>query len=317
MKLTIILTVYNKEQYLQRALDSLLNQMDVDNDDYEVLAINDGSSDGSLSILNDYALHYSRLRILNQENQGLSMARNNGIDEAKGRYVWFVDADDEIALNSVNIICNTALFNYDIIPIYAKTEGVDRVRNRVNVNVLTGKDIIVGGHWEQCGVFWVYKRVFLIDNNLYFMPGVYHEDSEFTPRMLYFAKTVKVVPEVLYTVHRDPNSITQIPRSKRAFDYLVVTESLCRFIKEYGEDKTEIGKTIYTYIAEIINMALYIIVKNNPYEQKKFNQQLYNKRLLVFEVLRNAKKVKYRIESILFRLFPRHCVRVYKMMKMI
>ena len=275
MILTIVLTVYNKESFLQRALDALLNQEGTNEGDYEVLAVNDGSTDGSAAILEEYARLDSRVRILTQQNQGLSMARNNGIEVALGDYVWFVDADDVIASNSVHLICGAIRSKPDVIPIYAKTEGIDRVRNRIDVRAETGKDILRGWKCEQCGVFWILRKDFLVDNNLRFFKGIYHEDAEFTPRMLYLAKTVKVIPEVLYFVYRDPDSITQVPRPKRAFDYLIVSERLSNFVVENGETGTIIGKVIDGNTAQNINNALAIITKNSKEERKKFNREFY------------------------------------------
>ena len=220
--------------------------------------MNDGSTDGSESVINEFVKHRKDVRVLTQENLGLSMARNNGIKAAKGEYVWFVDADDTISKNAVRLICEAILFNSDVIPVYAKIDGIERIRNGVDVNAKTGRDILLGGKWEPCGVFNVFKRSFLLSNDLSFLSGIYHEDDEFTPRALYCAKTVKVVPEILYTVFRDPGSITQVPRPKRAFDYLTVAESLSRFIEAKGEKDTGIGMAIYTHAALCINNGLYV-----------------------------------------------------------
>lgn len=315
MILTIVLTVYNKESFLQRALDALLNQEGTNEGDYEVLAVNDGSTDGSAAILEEYARLDSRVRILTQQNQGLSMARNNGIEVALGDYVWFVDADDVIASNSVHLICGAIRSKPDVIPIYAKTEGIDRVRNRIDVRAETGKDILRGWKCEQCGVFWILRKDFLVDNNLRFFKGIYHEDAEFTPRMLYLAKTVKVIPEVLYFVYRDPDSITQVPRPKRAFDYLIVSERLSNFVVENGETGTIIGKVIDGNTAQNINNALAIITKNSKEERKKFNREFYMKRKLFMRALKGAPQLKYHVEAFLFRLFPKQYVWVYNMMK--
>lgn len=315
MKLTIVLTVYNKEQYLRRAFDALLAQEGTSDGDYEILVVNDGSTDGSLAIIEGIARENKRIRVLSQKNQGLSMARNNGVDAAQGEYVWFVDADDIISSQSVKLICEAIASQPDVIPIYAKTEGVDIVRNAIPVDVKTGKDILVCGRWQQCGVFYIFRKSFLLDNNLRFMPGVYHEDAEFTPRMLYAAKSVKVIPEVLYTVYRDPDSITQVPRAKRAFDYLTVAESLSRFIVDKGEDGTSIGKAIDAYTAQDINNAFFVISQNSKNEQKKLNDVYYSKREVLNRVLRSAPQLKYKLESFLFSLFPKHYVRIYKLMK--
>lgn len=316
MKLTIILTVYNKEQYLQRALEALLNQQYIHEDDYELLAVNDGSTDGSAVILEKYAQRDARVRILTQQNQGLSMARNNGVKAAQGEYVWFVDADDVVSSKSVQSICEAMKSKPDIIPIYAKTEGIEKVRNKIPETVRSGKDILCSMKWEACGVFNVFRRTFLIENGLSFVPGIYHEDAEFTPRMLYAAKTVRVVPEILYEVIREPNSITQVPRAKRAFDYLIVAENLNHFIEEKGEMGTRIGWVFDYRIAMAINEALNVIVSNSKEEQSRFNMALDSKRQLI-RTLKDSRVLKYRIEALLFRLFPGQYTIIYRLLKLL
>lgn len=315
MKLSIILTVYNKEAYLHRAFSALLCQEVVNREAFEVLVINDGSTDGSLTICEEYAKKDNRVRIITQTNQGLSMARNNGVDVAHGDYVWFVDADDIISSKAVNLICEAAKNNPDIIPIYAKTDGVDRVRNAVDINANTGVDILLGGNWEPCGVFNVFNRSFLKDNNLRFFPGIYHEDFEFTPRMLYCAKTVKVIPQTLYIVYRDPDSITQVPRPQRAFDYLIVAERLGDFVKSNCEEDTVIGNTIESCASVAINNAFNIICQNGKEEQAAFNKAFYEKHTTFIQSLKKGNLKKYQIEAFLFGVFPRHAVLIYNFLK--
>ena len=316
MILSIILTVYNKEPYLQRALDALLLQDVAKDDDYEVLAINDGSTDGSAAILDEYAQRDKRVRILTQQNQGLSMARNNGVIAARGNYVWFVDSDDIISAKSVRLICDATQMYPDVIPIYARTEGLKKVRNAVSPAAKTGKDILLGGHWEQCGVFWIFRKDFLKENGLRFLPGVYHEDAEFTPRMLYTAKSIKVVPEILYTVIHEPNSITGVPRPKRAFDCLTVVDSLNTFMEKNKLKGTDCGRAITSQAALLINNGFDIIVKNNKSEQDSFDDVIISKAYLI-DLLMSAPHWKYRLEALLFGLFPGHYVRIYKLLKRI
>lgn len=316
MKLSIVLTVYNKEPYLCRALDALLGQEDVMECEYEILAVNDGSTDGSATILEQYASKDSRLHILTQENQGLSMARNNGAAASNGDYVWFVDADDTISPKSVRMICDVMSECPDVIPIYAKTNGIDKIRNEIPVNVTTGKEVILCSHWQACSVFWVFRLKFLKNNNLWFMSGIYHEDAEFTPRMLYAAKSVKVVPEALYTVYRISDSITQVPRAKRAFDYLKIATNLSAFVVGNGEQDTAIGKAIDDFTAMAINNAFSIIVVNNKEMHRQLNSDFFEKRHSLIRVLKSSQPIKYRIEALLFQLFPKHYVQVYRTMKL-
>ena len=313
--LSIILTVYNKEPYLRRALDALLNQHDIHDNDYEVLAVNDGSKDGSATILEEYARRDARIRVLTQQNQGLSMARNNGMEVACGDYVWFVDADDTISEQSVSLILNASSSHPDVIPVYAEIDGIDKVRNKVGPDLKTGKDVLLEAKWEHCGVFWVFRKQFLVDNDLRFVPGIYHEDAEFTPRMLYLAQSVKVVPEILYKVFRgDENSITEVPRPKRSYDMVFVVEQLMAFFESHGEYRTAIDKVMCNNNAGILNTAFYVISCNNEAECDKFDRCLYEKRHILSS-FSGASLLKYRLEGCLFRLFPRHCVRVFRLFR--
>lgn len=316
MKLSIILTVYNKEPYLKRALDAILNQKGLSNGEYEVLAVNDGSTDGSAAIIDEYAKRDSRLRVLTQRNQGLSMARNNGVQEANGDYVWFVDADDIISSKAVSLICGAMASQPDIIPIYAQTEGDERIRNCVPRTAKTGKDILLSGRWQACGVFNVFRRGFLRENNLSFFPGIFHEDSEFTPRVLFLAKKVLVVPEVLYIVIHEPNSITQVPRPKRAFDCLIVAERLKSFIDSQVNTDPVVARSFNSYISGVINGALRVIIQNSDKDQELFNKALYNEPLLL-HVFFETGVIRYRIEGLLFKLFPERYTRIFSLMKIL
>ena len=243
------------------------------------------------------------------------MARNNGVKEARGEYVWFVDADDTYSRNAVKLICKEIEHSPDVIPIYARTDGSDSVRNKIPCTVKSGKDVLLSRRWQQCGVFWIFRRSFLKENDLFFIPGIYHEDAEFTPRMLYAAQKVSVIPEVLYLVFRDPSGITQVPRSKRAFDYLQVSERLSSFVVNHNEDGTQIGKVIDSYTAQSINNAFFVICQNNKEEQKAFNSTFYEKRESLLRVLHSAPQLKYHIEALLFRLFPKRYVSTYKFLR--
>ena len=93
MRFSIIIPAYNAEAYLQRCLDSIFSQ---EFEDYEVVVINDGSTDDTAELLVQYAAGHTNLRVITQSNQGMATARNRGIDKAKGEYILFVDSDDEL-----------------------------------------------------------------------------------------------------------------------------------------------------------------------------------------------------------------------------
>ena len=106
--LSIILPVYNAETYIKQCLDSLLEQ-DTEQEKYEIICINDGSTDDSLRILEEYAKKYDNIRLIDKQNEGVSVARNLGLEKACGEYVWFVDADDWIARNCLSAITEEIL----------------------------------------------------------------------------------------------------------------------------------------------------------------------------------------------------------------
>ena len=100
-KFSIIIPVYNVERYLSKSLDSVINQT---LKDIEIICIDDGSTDNSLRILNEYAAKDSRIIIIKQENHGQGIARNKGVDIANGQYVLFVDPDDWIEENTLDVL---------------------------------------------------------------------------------------------------------------------------------------------------------------------------------------------------------------------
>lgn len=101
--LSIIVPVYNVGEYIEMCLDSLLEQ-DIEKSWYEIICVNDGSTDNSLSILQEYAKTNGNIRVINKTNGGVASARNLGLDSAIGQYIWFVDADDWLARNSFALI---------------------------------------------------------------------------------------------------------------------------------------------------------------------------------------------------------------------
>lgn len=314
MKLSIILTVYNKEPYLRKALDALISYKGVYSEEYEILAVNDGSTDGSSIILEEYICRDSRIKVLTQTNQGLSMARNNGIDASTGDYVWFVDADDVISDNAVEILCRAMETKPDVIPIYAITEGDNRIRNKISTSVKTGKDVLIERKWEDCGVFFILKRNFLNDKCLRFVPGMFHEDAEFTPRMLYEAQLVVVVPQVLYTVVRTPGSITNVPNPKRAYDLLSVAEGNYELVENNDLWNSKVGHSICYHGAFSITNALHIVVQQNKEEINRFNNCFYKERHFV-KMFFYSLELRYLLFGLLLLLFPKKSVFIYRILK--
>lgn len=309
IKLSIIVPVYKTEQYLKRCLSSILEQ-EVDRSLYEVIIINDGSPDNSQPIIEDFCDKYNNASYLIQSNQGLSMARNNGMDRAQGEYIWFIDSDDWVKDNSISCILKECGTTPDAISISYIKEGADSA-SPAEPYTTTGMDVLQTKHFARGMVFYILRREFIKMHNLSIYPGIYHEDAEFTPRMLYFAQSVRVIPDPLYFMYSNPASITRSVNPKRSFDLLTVSDNLYKF-KEIIVDQS-IQKVFDYLISVNINTALANISTGERSEQIMFNKALHD-RVYLLPALWNS-HLKYRIEYVLFKLFPNKYVETYKFIK--
>lgn len=309
--ISIIITVYNKAEYLPRCLESCLNQQEVPAGSYEVIAVDDGSTDESPAILGEYVAKWPFLRVITQPNAGLSVARNNGVAEAKGAYLWFVDADDHIAPDAVKTLLAQESAMPDVVAFRAQTEGEKEERNLLPPGMYAGQALLRGNLFEDCAPFYLFRKEFLRDWRLSFYPGICHEDAEFTPRMLYVASEVSVCEKVLYHVSPAPNSLGRHPSLKRAYDLVTVADSLADFCQQH-QMRPEVADVFSFRISKALNNALSIIVMFDDNEQKSFDSHLYDHKYLFGEM---GGLKKYRLERVLFRLFPQHVVEVYRYMK--
>ena len=315
MKFSVIIPVYNVEQFLQRCLESVLKQVDLSIYDFEVIIVNDGSEDDSLSIAQTYAGRFENIRIINQSNRGLSAARNAGLAMAKGEYVWFVDSDDFIYDRSLSII-NNALVNHrpDVFLIRAANligadKNVRQVEFKETENSWTGKDILKQRIWLTCVPFYIFKRSFLLENGLYFYEGIFHEDNEFTPRMLYLAQDVRLLNDVLYFVYQNPNSITRTVNYKKSFDLIKVAISLSNFCNQYVAEN-DVRLIFHQFISLNINNALFGTKGMSMEMSAEFSMQMDRARHL-FKHLLKSKTLKYIIEGFLFKLSKKY-IRIYQ-----
>ena len=258
MFISIIIPVYNVEQYLRECLDSVVSQSF---DDYEVVCINDGSSDGSLAILEEYKNRYSKIQVISQQNKGLSGARNVGIKAAKGDYVFFLDSDDWVEPNTLQILFENNS-GQDLLCFngrsYYENGFKEEPDKGITEDKLKGWDyyckyaLVSRKFHFVCTVLRMYRNEFLIQNNLFFEEGIYHEDNLFTPIACYKAEFVKVIPDCLYIYRRmREGSITeptngQKANYKRIIDTVYVSNKLSYyFIPKIGIDKL----TLYREIA--------------------------------------------------------------------
>lgn len=238
MDFSIIVPVYQVEDYLERCVDSLLKQRDAE---YEILLIDDGSKDRSGEICDIYAQMNSRIKVFHKKNGGLSSARNYGIDRAQGKYVLFVDSDDYVETDLCEILkaftdrhpCADAFIYGGV----EESEGtvIDEIRR---IEPKQAKEWNAHEYLKYAyrnrnlnvqAWLYVYRKEFLDKNGLRFKEGILHEDVEFTPRVLLNAAQIVEVPGNFYHyVVREGSISTSKNMEKNICDLFQTLEEQCR-----------------------------------------------------------------------------------------
>lgn len=239
--LTIVIPVYNVSQYVEKCIRSCYKQ-NVPISNFEVIIVNDGSTDDSLEICEKLKKEFTELKIISQKNKGLSGARNTGLKNANGKYIWFVDSDDWVEED-----CFTVLFEnlkqlevdlfwigHDVI--YNGVSNRKYIPNKID-NPITGEKLFVK-HLNNLFYIWkfIYKKEFLVNNSLEFYEGLIYEDLEFTPRALLKAKSCYTIHKSFYNYLIRNGSIASISniKSKSINDRLYIIDKLNELIKIEG-----------------------------------------------------------------------------------
>ena len=223
-RLSYIVPVYNVAPYLRKCVDSLLVQ---DYKNYEIILVDDGSTDGCGAICDEYAA-YENIRVIHQPNAGLSAARNAGLTVAKGKYICFVDSDDYWEEDVLGGLMEQLerekldVLRFDYQNVRIKDEGVNEFGNRERYEVFqpyksphqtdTRHDVVNGKTYldERMG-YACYAWQFLINRELTdtFTPGIHFEDVDWLPRMMLQAKRVSCTQRIVYNYLVRQGSITQ------------------------------------------------------------------------------------------------------------
>lgn len=271
--LSIIVPIFNVENYLDRCLHSLLEQ-DIPASKYEIILINDGSTDSSYDIAKQYKEKYNNVILLTQENKGQGSARNKGIEFANGKYIMFVDSDDMLLPNVLNKIltvseekdldvCAYRMFSYD-----SKGNVHESACQPFKANkVYDGKYAFMHGADIGSSCIYLYNHTFLIKNNLRFLEGIYHEDVDFVLRMYAFVKRIMYLDVVAYSYTWNPDStdrnIYYEKIIKQFHDEFKIIENIKLFVDSYVYDKEFKGFYNKHNNSILISLFLRIILNKN------------------------------------------------------
>lgn len=298
IKTSIIVPVYNTAEYLRDCFDSIYNQTQKE---IEVIAINDGSTDGSLNVLEEIKREHPKLIIYSQENKGLGAARNKGMELATGEYIYFIDSDDCIISTAMDTCYRYAKeYELDMVMFDADTfgdityESEDYDRSQL----IEEQETVMCGE-EYAHKYWLKKFYpsacliytetrFLKRNRLKFLPGVYYEDNEFHCKAIPLANRIMYIPQALYRRRfREASIMTSEYDIRHARDFLCV-------IKAVDNQKCNIRLEEIKHQLEI--QFLYILywnsIKNNLLQERQFANDFFETALQIYgKVIENINEV--------------------------
>ena len=306
MKLSIIITVYNLEKYLEKLFNSLIPQLNEFRQDVEVVVIDDGSKDNSLEIIekfNDDKI----MKVIRQQNMGVSAARNNGIIQSCGEFITFLDGDDFIETSYLKTIMNNLKTNQDvyIYPFYYFKE------NKRRLSYVPKKDkwlktkrkeellySLVYNHKEIHSVPWnkIYKKEIIKENNIFFENKKFFEDIFFNLEYFYYIKTIGIIDEPIVNYVQRNGSIT------KSYDIQIFDSQkniLKKLVKFMNNNKINlINKEVFEVFDIRISLYTYVYLyrQNADSITKKEYKNLIKKKLSEYNTIHfNKLTLKHRV----------------------
>lgn len=262
--LSIIIPVYNVEKYIRSCVESIFRQ-GLDENCFEVIIVNDGTEDHSMEVIADIICQHHNISVINQENQGLSVARNNGIAAAKGEYILMPDSDDLLIEYSLKPLFIKAIESHaDLVvadfltmndnEIENFTKSPSRPHSITTFIEKTGQQLILDDLIPHECYVWrtLYNRHFLINNHLKFYPGITYQDRPFTYACYLKANKCLKTSSFLYIYRKGhPTAASYLINKKKAFDYCI---SISEIWKASNIERLPISvrQTITTNIAKNI-----------------------------------------------------------------
>lgn len=283
MKLSIILPVYNVEKYIERCILSLKEQ-DLPQNDYEIIIVNDGSEDHSIDIAEKLKVEFENFSIINKPNGGQSSARNKGIENAKGEYIWFIDSDDYIERNVLKSLIDNLetdkldLLLFNIFDIWPDKECPGFDINAQPKNVISGIQYIKHHDIGKSPWCFIVKRSIITENNILFTEGIIHEDYEFVLKVYKYVQRLAFNPLRVYNyLHRD-GSITTTRTEAQTLKSIHSWQRIIKNEKIFFSDNSEYSKVAQSWISDHKFNALCVLlfyrlpVKVKIKEYKEFKQ---------------------------------------------
>ncbi len=316
---SIIVPVYNVENYLEKCLDSLVNQ---DFDNYEIVVVNDGSTDKSKEIAERYQTKYAQIVLINQENKGLGGARNTGIEAARGEYLLFVDSDDYIRKDTLHLLYSKAVeqqadmvvFGYTIVDELGNVIKIDHGFENEKPTLDENRELLM---CAPIACNKLIKKDLFINSGIRFPDRAWYEDLRTILKLYLYVEKFGFVHQSLYFYLKRKGSITNALKADRLFEIVDAVEDLLNYYKEQNayekyKDELEFIAVYHAFYLGSVRVAQvdykhslmpqlrqYIQGRVPDYMHQKYLYRLGKSRLTVLKLL---DKRHYFIISLLLKL---------------
>lgn len=278
--LSIIIPVYNAAKHIPKFIKYLDHQLAPQ---IEWIFINDGSSDTSLTLLQEVALKYPYIKVLSKVNGGAASARNVGIEHASATYLAYVDIDDQFEIDLLWKALQFTLENQ--LDIYAYNYDYIASSGHVNAQALihpiqyeviqSGISVLQQGYQPSSVCVFLLKRLFMLENKLYFVAGITHEDVEVSLRYMLAAKKVYFSKEIIYHYYQHEGSVTNQITSEKQQSYLLDEIKIAKLMKanlERYNDETAKLVIVKNYNSVVWNL-IYFLFQHKKTISKNFITQ--------------------------------------------
>ena len=307
---SVIVPVYNVEKYIGECLESLANQT---YKDLQIIIVNDGSTDRSMSIINQYLNKFSNIEIITQRNMGVAEARNNGLKKANGEYTLFIDPDDFMDKRMIEVMCNSANENDSDVVLcgyYLYYSGKNlKIKNehKLDSNKVYDSNYILDKmlKHEIQGQLWnkLFKTEFLIANNFNLEKGRAIEDVFPVFKLISKANKITYINELLYYYRQNESSIIHVKSVKIMDDYYYAMSNILKYVEENNIPSNSNSIKIFKVTGLLVLLKRYQRIYGNKI-YTDFKDEIYykfNLNLIDIVFLRNF-KLSYKIKLILWKL---------------
>ena len=304
--LSIIIPLYNCEKYIKQCLDTIFRQ-EMNESDFEVIVIDDGSKDSGYSLASEYAKRHQNILVVKQENQGVACARNNGLEKATGDYVTFVDADDMLVFGSLSTLIKIAVENkadivkaaHKEVPEDAVCEDFSSSHDNSSIQIMTGEEAIVNVTRMKEGYCWGYliSRKLITDNRLSFPPKVaFMEDWAFITQAILKSRTFVNADVLLYLYRRNSSSCMANVTTEKMLLGCQAIDIVANLAKDTSGD---VRKKLSDNVCVNINIVLWFTI----HYRSIFNRKKEIIKALL-QLLQQVDRTYIPGSLKLFRLFP-------------